>query len=254
MTKQTAYRNAPALDANRARPVSLKFKRLIFTFLTVLPLSYAAPVNAPRKAVETSICVTSRLFILSTEVKLPPENDRGIEASLAPIGFWPAPCSIAKIRLLVETRIVGPLDRPRATFSIVGRSGGRVGLYNTEFPAEQIVKDEDHLIAVIALGLSSVIEQVDPGYTSRLAEDGRQEASQPSARLQVAPGHALEPFDPKASSTEPAAAAPATRPVCTENGSCYGDISNITGRPKTVHVNGYYRNDGTYVRGYYRSK
>jgi hypothetical protein len=40
---------------------------------------------------------------------------------------------------------------------------------------------------------------------------------------------------------------------CAENGSCYGDISAATGNPKTVHVNGYYRKDGTYVRGYYRS-
>lgn len=51
---------------------------------------------------------------------------------------------------------------------------------------------------------------------------------------------------------------PATtsRPVagCAENGSCYGDISAATGRPKTVAVGGYFRKDGTYVRGHYRSK
>lgn len=41
---------------------------------------------------------------------------------------------------------------------------------------------------------------------------------------------------------------------CAENGSCYGDISAETLRPKTVHVKGYYRKDGTYVRGHYRSK
>jgi len=40
---------------------------------------------------------------------------------------------------------------------------------------------------------------------------------------------------------------------CAENGSCYGDISNINGMPKTNHVNGYFRRDGTYVRGHYRS-
>jgi hypothetical protein len=54
---------------------------------------------------------------------------------------------------------------------------------------------------------------------------------------------------------------PQLRPVnpahigqCAENGSCYGDISKLTGRPKTVHVRGYYRKDGTYVRSHYRSK
>jgi hypothetical protein len=39
-----------------------------------------------------------------------------------------------------------------------------------------------------------------------------------------------------------------------ENGSYYGQISENTGRPKTVHVRGYYRNDGTYVRSHYRSR
>jgi len=39
---------------------------------------------------------------------------------------------------------------------------------------------------------------------------------------------------------------------CAENGSCYGDISTLTGRPKTIHIRGYYRKDGTYVRGHYR--
>ena len=40
---------------------------------------------------------------------------------------------------------------------------------------------------------------------------------------------------------------------CAENGSCYGDISSSTGRSKTTPVNGYYRSNGTYVRGHYRS-
>jgi len=43
-------------------------------------------------------------------------------------------------------------------------------------------------------------------------------------------------------------------PQCAENGSCYGDISPLTGLPKTILVHGYFRSDGTYVRGYYRSK
>lgn len=44
-----------------------------------------------------------------------------------------------------------------------------------------------------------------------------------------------------------------TGPGCAENGSCYGDLSLATGSAKTVHVGGYYRKDGTYVRGHYRS-
>ena len=44
-----------------------------------------------------------------------------------------------------------------------------------------------------------------------------------------------------------------TTGLCAENGSCFGDISPLTGLPKTEAVRGYYRTDGTYVRGYYRS-
>lgn len=43
------------------------------------------------------------------------------------------------------------------------------------------------------------------------------------------------------------------RPFVAENGSYFGEL-NIYGRPKSVHVNGYYRKDGTYVRGHYRSR
>ena len=51
----------------------------------------------------------------------------------------------------------------------------------------------------------------------------------------------------------PTTAAPAAPPLVAGNGSYYGEISKETGRPKEVHVNGYYRKDGTYVRGHYRS-
>jgi cell division septation protein DedD len=61
--------------------------------------------------------------------------------------------------------------------------------------------------------------------------------------------------DAELASSSPLPSEPAVsdKPSCAENGSCYGDISPSTGRPKTVHVQGYYRKDGTYVRGHYRS-
>lgn len=42
-------------------------------------------------------------------------------------------------------------------------------------------------------------------------------------------------------------------PFVAENGSYYGQTSQLTGRPKTVFVHSYYRSDGTYVRSHYRS-
>lgn len=62
---------------------------------------------------------------------------------------------------------------------------------------------------------------------------------------------------PDSSSVSPlarSAPAPSSLSACAENGSCYGDISPLTGNPKTIRVDGYYRSDGTYVRGHYRSK
>lgn len=56
---------------------------------------------------------------------------------------------------------------------------------------------------------------------------------------------AVKAFEPKA----------VTTPVygrVAENGSYYGQ-PNVNGVPKTVAVGGYYRKDGTYVRGHYRS-
>jgi endonuclease YncB( thermonuclease family) len=43
------------------------------------------------------------------------------------------------------------------------------------------------------------------------------------------------------------------QPPVAENGSYYGETSERTGRPKTVHVDGYTKRDGTYVREHYRS-
>lgn len=45
-----------------------------------------------------------------------------------------------------------------------------------------------------------------------------------------------------------------SNPRVAENGSYYGQQSETTGKPKTTYVNGYYRKDGTYVRGHYRSR
>ena len=38
------------------------------------------------------------------------------------------------------------------------------------------------------------------------------------------------------------------------SGNYYGATSCVTGLPKTVHVRGYFRKNGTYVRPHYRSK
>ncbi len=57
-----------------------------------------------------------------------------------------------------------------------------------------------------------------------------------------------------ATARESRADSKAAKTSCAENGSCYGDISKATGRPKTFTLAVNYRRDGTYVRGHYRSR
>jgi hypothetical protein len=77
------------------------------------------------------------------------------------------------------------------------------------------------------------------------------------------PGRSTFVLAPQGSAPNPApsTAAPYAVPVpqtlappCSETGSCYGDISERTGLPKTTFVHGYLRSDGTYVGSYYRSR
>lgn len=71
----------------------------------------------------------------------------------------------------------------------------------------------------------------------------------------------IKGLSPEKQSTRAASIQPNQVPIdeysgrvgCAENGSCYGDL-NSSGVPKEVFVNGYYRSDGTYVRGHYRSR
>ncbi|MBU1706267.1 hypothetical protein KKG19_06135 [Patescibacteria group bacterium] len=43
-------------------------------------------------------------------------------------------------------------------------------------------------------------------------------------------------------------------PTIAENGDIRGIDNDGDGRAEPVHVHGYYRKDGTYVRGHYRAK
>ena len=43
-------------------------------------------------------------------------------------------------------------------------------------------------------------------------------------------------------------------PYQAENGDFYGIDNDFDGRTETIHVNGYYKTNGDYVRGHYRAK
>jgi hypothetical protein len=80
---------------------------------------------------------------------------------------------------------------------------------------------------------------------------------QPPPSSPAPSGLAVPQVSPLYSASPPPAYIPptsATRYGCSESGSCYGEISPDTGRPKRVYVPGYYKSNGKYVRGYYRSQ
>ena len=92
----------------------------------------------------------------------------------------------------------------------------------------------------------------DPSDPSHLDRDGN--------------GLACEalPHDPTRATAESTAPAPASSPSATSaptaipdplapDPSTYGQISPVTGLPRTHPVQGYVRSDGTVVHGYYRS-
>jgi hypothetical protein len=101
----------------------------------------------------------------------------------------------------------------------------------------------------------SALSLADSSEDDSLAEDGSGDSGTTLARkIETTP--ALQPVSSGASSLASASYDPPApvRYGCAENGSCYGDISPATLRPKTVSVRGYFRKDGTYVRGHYRSR
>lgn len=81
----------------------------------------------------------------------------------------------------------------------------------------------------------------------------------PASASNLPVGSKAPPTPAVSSTTSTQSALPQTTPTpnvaakqTAENGSYYGEL-NKNGVPKTVPVRGYYRKDGTYVRGYYRS-
>jgi hypothetical protein len=105
----------------------------------------------------------------------------------------------------------------------------------------------------------SICERVQPLACSPNASNSAVVITSPSAAssLGAASYSPVTPFVARSTevvkSQDNLQSTPISGVGCAENGSCFGDISNINGMPKTNHVNGYFRKDGTYVRGHYRS-
>ncbi len=106
---------------------------------------------------------------------------------------------------------------------------------------------------------NGICERVDKASCATSAPTSSKAVAPPSktivgtATAVGAAGSAVVVRQPEVSTPATTTTPPTYSAPCAENGSCYGDVSTINGMPKTIHVDGYYRKDGTYVRGHYRS-
>lgn len=97
----------------------------------------------------------------------------------------------------------------------------------------------------------AVVEKADYDRNVSACRYGNAYACKPSL---LSPEDAVAVAQARAQAATYATPAPSVVvAACAENESCYGDISADTGWPKTAPVSGYYRKDGTYVRGYFRN-
>jgi hypothetical protein len=137
---------------------------------------------------------------------------------------------------------------PLPEFETSGLTAGEVSSINSNNGAKLCVL-HDRVLKILA----DVVRPALKTSTDATAALATSAAGAPSAATQTTESTATA--TPAAAATTPSAQdAPKTGTACAENGSCEGDISAKTGKPKTVEVKGYTRKDGTYVQGHYRSK
>jgi hypothetical protein len=130
--------------------------------------------------------------------------------------------------------------------------GRKLGELGEEYRDSYVIPDSvgDALFDIACKPAGDAVTAATPAPWPTYAATPLRSASKPSEE----PLSGTSTYSPPAY-TPPAYDPPRTiySPPVAENGSYYGESSPATGRRKTVHVEGYYRRDGTYVRGHYRS-
>lgn len=139
--------------------------QLTLLLLVSMPLAYAATDDV---RVNPTLCVTYRMFLNGEAVPLPQGYDRLMTEKLSTMGYRPAPGATAQIRLSIEMRITGQTrENTTVLISVDGKNGARTGHYQTHFSGLQYEADPTQMIQSMALGLGSVMVEIDPAYTQK---------------------------------------------------------------------------------------
>lgn len=172
------------------------------------------------------------------------QDSSDVTAPAPEIAYSPSPATQAYLEGASEQVAAEEADAPAAEEEGAELAGAESSDYYEDTDEPGLAGDEEHAAA----------DGVTSAYVSTAAAPALVTTSLASAAPAV---DADEVAAPAAVTRSYASTVPVSAPAvigCAENGSCYGDISAATGRAKTVSVGGYFRKDGTYVRGHYRSR
>jgi hypothetical protein len=160
----------PRLAERRTNLTGISFALVMFA---TMPLAHAA---ADGPGVSPTLCVTDRMYLNGQAIPLPQGYDRMVTEKLSKVGYRPAPCSTAQIRLSLEFRMTGRSEKDaQVNISIDGANGSRVGSYRTQISGRQFESDHAKMVESMALALGGVMVEIDPDYPRRLLKSMRPE-------------------------------------------------------------------------------
>ena len=90
---------------------------------------------------------------------------------LSKIGYRPAACATAQIRISIEMRVTGDSEETgQIKISIDGKNGSRTGHYDKQISAREFHGNHTQMIQSMGVGMASVMAQVDPEYPKKVLE------------------------------------------------------------------------------------
>jgi len=127
----------------------------------------ALPSLAAAQAVPAStICLTMRMYVEGKSYPFPAGTDSAMTERFSKLGYRPAPCNSAQIRLSLEVRLTGETEETgKVTITADGTNGNHPGHYQTQMSAKLFTQN---MAANMGQALVTVLNDVDPQYTKRV--------------------------------------------------------------------------------------
>jgi hypothetical protein len=119
----------------------------------------------------STICLTMQMYVEGKSYPFPAGTDSAMTERLSKLGYRPAPCNSAQIRLSLEVRLTGQTEETaRATITADGTNGNRPAHYQTAISGKLFVQG---MGASMAEPMVRVLNELDPLYTKRVFDANR---------------------------------------------------------------------------------